>query len=456
MFTQQYRLHFVAPTTGPHIYEFVESLTMIPITHLTLASLTPENFDVTIMDETIEPVEPEQCELVAISVMYFTATKAYELAKWYRKRNIPVIMGGGHATLCPEEVRPHCDCLIIGEVDDTWADILADFEKGELKAEYRETHKPELAGLPPLPFHLINRKKYEIKNIVQTGRGCSYGCDFCAIGPLNGKTRRHKPVEEVVKEIQHSIKGTFGIERRMLFFTDDNIVNDPVYAKELFKAIAPLKITWGSQCALSIAYDDELLDLAKKSGCIGLFIGFETANQTGLDGVNKNYNASTYSNYIKKIKKKNIIVLGSFIFGLDQDQPEIFKHTVDFCMENKIDLVNFHILSPTPGTKFFDDLEKEDRLLHHEWKYYQESATYKPKGMTIKQLQDGQIWAYEEYFRPKNIIKRLLWYWYSPLLFIVTLYTNIKFRNKMKAGIAFQQKFLKEYNRDILKIDESE
>lgn len=453
MDNKRYKLHLVAPTTGPHVYEFVECLTMIPMTHLTLASLTPENFDVTIIDETIEAIEPKLCDLVAISVMYFTASKAYELAKWYRERNIPVIMGGGQATLCPEEVRPHCDCLVIGEVDNTWADILADFEKGALKTEYREIEKPELGGLPPLPFHLIDRKKYEIKNIVQTGRGCSFGCDFCAIVPLNGRHKRHKPIEDVVKEIKHSIKDSRGVERRMLFFSDDNIVNDPDYAKALFKAITPLKILWGSQCALSIAYDDELLDLAKKSGCIGLFIGFETANQHGLDGVNKNYDAEKYSHYINKIKKRNIIVLGSFLFGLDQDQPDVFAKTVQFCLDNRIDLVNFHIISPTPGTKFFDDLKEKGRLLHYDYKYYQENVSYKPEGMTIRQLQEGQIWAYQEFFRPSNMFKRILSHWRSPLTFIAIAYCTFKFRKRMKAGLAFQEEFLQFYNRDILKLE---
>jgi radical SAM superfamily enzyme YgiQ (UPF0313 family) len=453
MAEKRYTLHLLAPTTGPHVYEFVESLTMIPITHLTLASLTPDHYEITIFDETIAPIEPQSCDLVAISVMYFTAAKAYQLADWYRQRNIPVIMGGGHATLCPDEVRPHCDCLVIGEVDDTWGNILHDFESGRLQKEYREIKKPDLAGLPPLPLGLVDRSKYEIKNIVQTGRGCSFGCDFCAIGPLNGRQRRHKPVADVIREIQLCTEGTRGIERRILFFTDDNIVNDPVYAKELFKAITPLKIWWGSQCALSIAYDDELLDLAKKSGCIGLFIGFETANQSGLDGVNKNYNAASYSRYIKKIKDKDIFILGSFIFGLDQDQPDIFANTVKFCMDNQIDHVNFHIISPTPGTPFFDTLQRQGRLIHQDWTYYQENATYKPLGMTIEELQEGQIWAYEEFFRTTNIFKRVLHYWRTPILFGLSLYTSLHFRKKMRAGIRYQRTFLKWYNREILKLD---
>lgn len=452
MSKRHYNLHLLAPTTGPHIYEFVESLTMIPITHLTLASLTPAHYTITIQDETIDPIIPVKCDLVAISVMYYTAEKAYQLAQWYRNRDIPVIMGGGHATLCPEKVRPHCDCLVIGEVDDTWADILEDFENGRLQLEYKETHKPDLAGLPPLPFDLIDRKRYEIKNIVQTGRGCSFGCDFCAIGPLNGRKRRQKPVDEVVSEIKHSVAGTKGLERRILFFTDDNIVNDPVYAKELFRAITPLKIWWSSQCALSIAYDDELLDLAKKSGCMGLFIGFETANQSALDSVGKNYDASSYEKYIKKIRDNDIIILGSFLFGLDQDTPETIDNTVKFCMDNGIDLVNFHIVSPTPGTPYFEALKKQGRLIHENYSYYQENATYKPKGMTIQELQQGQIRAYETFFSPANIARRLLKYWNSPVLLGLSIYITFTYRRKMKEGIEYQRQFMREYNRDILKI----
>lgn len=241
----------------------------------------------------------------------------------------------------------------------------------------------------------------------------------------------------------------------MLFFTDDNIVNDPGYAKALFKAITPLKIWWGSQCALSIAYDEELLDLAKKSGCIGLFIGFETSDQTALDKVHKKYNAASFSQHINKIKEKGILILGSFLFGLDQDTVDVFDSTLKFCINNGIDLVNFHIVSPTPGTPFFDQIKEEGRLLHENWTYYQENATYNPKNMTIKQLQQGQIKAYEEFFRPKNILKRLLSYWNKPILLGLTLYTNINFIRKMKFGIRYQQEFLKHYNRDVLMIPPS-
>lgn len=443
---KQYSLQLVAPTTEPHVYEYIESVTIIPVTLLTLAALTPDRYDITIIDETVDPLTPRPCDIVAISVMYFTAEKAYRFADWYRARGIPVVMGGGHATLCPDEVREHCDALVVGEAEETWPELLSDFEKGCLKKEYREREKPDLAGLPPMPFHLIDKSRYDVKNIVQTSRGCSFGCDFCAIPPLNGRVSRHRPIPEVIEEIKQSLATSKGFADRTLLFSDDNIVNDPAYAKELFRALIPLNILWGSQCSLSIAYDDELLDLAARSGCQGLFIGFETTDQQALTGVHKRYDAASFAGHIRKIKSNGIIILGSFLFGLDEDSPDVFRKTVEFCMDNNIDLVNFHIVSPTPGTPFFERLDSEQRLLHHDWKYYQENVTYRPKGMSIRQLQDGQIWAYREYFRPRNIIRRVTHHWRSPFRFLAVVCTNLRFMRKMKQGIDHQIEFLKDYN----------
>lgn len=445
-------LHLIAPTTGPHVYEYIESVTIAPITLLTLAALVPDYYDITIMDENVDELVPGPCDLAAISVICYTAAKAYKLAEWYRRENIPVIMGGGHATLCPDEVREHCDCIVIGEADDLWPEILADFESGELKPEYREREKPDLSRLPPPRYDLIDKTRYNVQNIVQTSRGCSFGCDFCAIPPLNGRRSRHKRIEQVIDEIKESLKSSRGPGRRTLFFSDDNIVNDVNYAKELFRALIPLKILWGSQCSLSIAYDEELLALARKSGCNGLFIGFETANQRGLDEVHKRYDAAKYSHYIERIRGEGITILGSFLFGLDHDTASTFKDTVDFCMANGIDFVNFHIVSPTPGIPFFDRLKAENRLLHYDWRHYQENATFKPRRMSMRELQDGQIWAYRDYFRPLNIMRRVFRYWNSPLRFLAVLGGNLRFRRKMLKGVAHQTEFLKYYNTEVLGI----
>jgi radical SAM superfamily enzyme YgiQ (UPF0313 family) len=384
--------------------------------------------------------------------MYFTAEKAYAVADWYRQRNIPVIMGGCHATLCPDEVAQHCDAVVIGEADDIWRDVLADFENKRLQPIYRPTVKPDLARLPPPRWDLIDKTKYDLQNLVQAGRGCSFGCDFCAIPLLNGRKSRHKAVAQVVAEIRASIETSRGLTKRVVFFSDDNIVNNPSYAKELFRALIPLGITWSSQCALSIAYDDELLDLAQASGCRGLFIGFETLQQNALNGVHKRYEASQYPHYIRKIRERGISVLGSFLFGLDIDTADVFKETVAFCMANTIDFVNFHLVSPTPGTPFFQRLEAEQRLLHRRWAYYQENVAYRPKAMSIRELQDGQIQAYEEYFSYRNIWRRAVRNGLPLRHRVINLALTIRFRRKLFAGIRFQREFLTYYNREVLGI----
>jgi radical SAM superfamily enzyme YgiQ (UPF0313 family) len=447
-----YRLHLIAPTTDAHVYEFVECFTMPPISLLTLAALTPDHYDIRVMDETVERLVPGPCDLAAISVMYFTAEKAYAVADWYRQRNIPVIMGGCHATLCPDEVLQHCDAVVIGEADDVWRDILADFENKRLQPIYRPSVKPDLARLPPPRWDLIDKTKYDLQNLVQAGRGCSFGCDFCAIPLLNGRKSRHKAVAQVVAEISASIDTSRGLTKRVVFFSDDNIVNNPGYAKELFRALVPLGITWSSQCALSIAYDDELLDLAQASGCRGLFIGFETLQQNALNGVHKRYDASQYSQYIRKIKDRGISILGSFLFGLDTDTADAFKDTVAFCMTNNIDFVNFHLVSPTPGTPFFQRLEAEQRLLHRRWAYYQENVAYRPKAMSIRDLQDGQIQAYEEYLSYRNIFRRVVRRDLPLGQRVINLALNARFRRKLFAGIRFQREFLTYYNRQVLGI----
>ncbi len=447
---KRYRLHLVAPSTGPHVYEYVESVRMIPVTQLTLASLTPGHYDIKILDGTLGEIVPEPCDLAAISVIYFTSRQAYDLASWYRSRGIPVIMGGPHATLCPDEVRRHCDAVVIGEADEIWGEILADFERGRLAAEYRERGKPDLAKLPPIRHDWIDKRRYDLRTLVQTGRGCSFGCDFCAIPLLNGKRSRHKTVPQVVTEIEESLRTAGGRWHRLVLFSDDNIANDPAYAKELFRALIPLKIWWASQCSLSIAYDDELLDLAWRSGCRGLFIGFETPSQRALDEVHKGYDAARYAEYIRKIKERGIFILGSFIFGMDNQTRDAFRETVDFCQANGIDFVNFHIVSPAPGTPFFAKLKDEGRLLHEQWHYCQENVNFRPAGMSIRDLQEGQIWAYEEFFRPANILRRVARYRRSPIHLAIILIENLRFRKKMRSGVRFQRKFLEFYNRDIL------
>ena len=437
-----YKLHLIMPATGPHVYEYVESVTMPPLTLLTLASLTPPNYDIRILDEAIEPVRPGPCDLAAISLIYFTAARAYRLADWYRSRNIPVVMGGPHATLCPGEVAGHCDALAIGEADELWPAILRDFEQGRMSRVYRAESPPDLTRLPPLRYDLIDKTRYDIQNLVQTGRGCPVGCDFCAIPALSGRAARHKTVPQVIREIEDSMRLARGFWRRLVVFSDDNLVSDQRFARELFEALIPLRIWWASQCSIAIALNDALLDLAVKSGCRGLFIGFETPNQAALDGVHKAYSAARFGEAISKLRARGVFLLGSFLFGLDGDTRDSFRDTVEFSLKNRLDFVNYHIVSPAPGTPFFRKLESEGRLLHRRWEHYQENAVFRPSGMTADELQQGQIWAYREFFRAGNIIRRALAYWPSGFRMLLVFFESLRVRRKIFSGIRSKERFL--------------
>ncbi len=449
---KNYNLQLIMPTHDEHVYEFVENYTAIPLTLLSLAALTPENYNIKIIDESVEKIKPSTCDLVAISVILFTAEKSYRIADWYRKRGIPVIMGGVHPTTCPKEVIKHCDAIVMGEAEEIWSEVLKDFENNKLKKIYKEKRKPSLANTPIPRYDLVDKSKYNLKNLIQTSRGCAFGCDFCMPTVFNGKMSRHKPVEKVIDEIKESLRNSKNIWKRLIMFTDDNIVNDFQYAKDLFKALMPLNIRWGSQCSISIAYDNELLELAYKSGCRVLFIGFETPNQKSLKEIKKDYNVKKFDYYIKKIKRKGILILGSFVFGFDNDNKDVFRKTMNFCMKNNIDFVNFHILGPTPGTPLFNKMEKEGRIIHKKWKYYQENPVFKPKNMSIKELEYGQIWCYEKYFKISNILKRTLKYITRPKWMIFVLIANISFKRKISSGIKHQKKFIKYYNKEILRI----
>lgn len=438
------------PATGPHVYEYVESVTMPPLTLLTLASLTPANYVVRIFDESIGPISPEPCDLAAISLIYFTAAKAYKLAEWYRSRNIPVVMGGPHATLYPDEVATHCDTIVIGEADELWPVILSDFEQGRMARVYKAESPPDLTRLPPLRYDAIDKTRYDIQNLIQTGRGCSFGCDFCAIPVLNGRTSRHKTVPQVIREIEDSLRLAGGLWKRLVLFSDDNLVNDPRFARELFEALIPLRIWWASQCSITIAQNDSLLDMAVRSGCRGLFIGFETPNQAALDGVHKAYSVESFERAIGKLRARGIFLLGSFLFGLDGDTSASFRAAVDFSIQNRLDFVNYHIVSPAPGTPFFRKLEASGRLLHRHWEYYQENAVFHPSGMSIQELQQGQIWAYQEFFSVRNILKRSFAYWPSVFRMLLIFFESIRFRRKMFSGIRHQERFLPRYNRDVM------
>jgi radical SAM superfamily enzyme YgiQ (UPF0313 family) len=433
------KILFIAPLyKASHIIEFIENFKGIPLTQLRLASLTPNEFEVQIIDENVgDKLKFEDIDLVCISFLMYFRKRAYEIADIYRNKGIQVIMGGIHTSLFPEEALKHADSVVVGEVDDEWGNILKDFKDGKLKKEYVISKKPEISKLPLMDRSLVNSSKYDLSGLVITGRGCPTGCDFCTTSMHHGKIPRSQDIETIVQEIRNIKKNSKRFMDKIVIFMDDNIVRNVTYAKELFKAITPLKIKWVSQSSINIAKDDELLDLAYKSGCRMLFIGFESINQNSLNDIHKHFKADEYKELIAKLKNKGIFILGSFVFGFDYDNKSVFRETLRFIEGNYIDFINSHILIPNPKTALYNRLDKEGRLLTKQWELYQENVVFKPKNMSIEELKRGHVYVYKKFYSLQAILTRVFRSLFKHKL-ATTFYlliVNLTFWGKMKKCI---------------------
>ncbi len=368
-----------------------------------LAALSPPDVQIRIFDENVDELirEPGP-DLVGISLMTPLAPRGYEIADDYRRRGIPVVLGGIHATMMPEEAARHADAVVIGEAEDLWAVILRDARNNKLEPVYRSERLPSLQALPIPRRELLHRKAYFFINTLQTTRGCPFDCEFCSVTQFFGNTYRMRPVEEIEREIR-------SLEGRFVFFVDDNIVGDRKYAAELFRRLIPYRLKWASQSAVTLAKDPPLLDLARTSGCMGLFIGFESLSQETLKDMGKSFNVvQTYRERIQRIHDYGIGIQGSFIFGNDSDTPEIFDDVVRFTEETRLDAALFSILTPFPGTRLYRKMSDEGRIITHDWtRYDMNHVVFSPNGMTPRQLQDGFDRAYQRLYSWSSIAGRL-------------------------------------------------
>jgi radical SAM superfamily enzyme YgiQ (UPF0313 family) len=341
---------------------------------------------------------------------------AYGIADGFRKKGVKVVMGGVHVSALPEEALRHADSVVVGEAELVWGELLEDFKRGMLKTIYRAKRLADLHGMPNPRRDLLNRHMYvSCFNTIQASRGCPFDCEFCAVTAFFGKSFRTRPVEEVITEIK-------GFDTRDFFFLDDNIAGKPPYAKELFKALIPLN-------SINIAKNEELLSLYAKSGGKYAFIGFESLSEKNLAEMNKSWNSPEgYRESIKRIHKAGINILGSFVFGLDDDGPSVFKNTLDFIMETSIDAAQFHILTPLPGTRLYKNFESEGRITDRDWaKYHTGEVVFKPRGMTAEELQRGYWWIYHENYTIGNIMKRVF---RSPRGMVYRMAMNMSYRKK--------------------------
>nr|NQU89832.1 B12-binding domain-containing radical SAM protein [Bacteroidota bacterium] len=387
-----------------------------------LEGLTPTEHEVKIIEEETDNVDLEEaCDLVAISCLTANAPRAYELCREFKKRGRTIVLGGVHATILPDEALQYADCVVVGEAEGVWETLLEDFQNNNLKIKYHNP-TPDLGKYIPKDFSkMVKRRLYSLIPIMTT-KGCPYNCDFCCVTNLFGKKMRHVPVENVVRDIKESGAKNF-------MFLDDNIIGHPAYAKELFRALKPLKINWVGQASVSLLVnDDELIQLAADSGCKVLFFGIESVSEEQLKSMRKSIKEIKHlESAFKKIKKMGILIHASMVFGFDNDTAETFHETVAFLKKNKVSTVSFNVLTPYPGTKTYEDLKHEGRLITTDWRYYDHNTVvFKPKNMTPYELQAGKVKARKEFYRISSVLTRVSGNLYSPIIYFATNFGHMK------------------------------
>jgi radical SAM superfamily enzyme YgiQ (UPF0313 family) len=367
---------------------------------LSVAADTPAGVDVRLVDEQVQDVPlDEDFDLVGITCMTAAAPRAYELAARFRTRGIPVVLGGTHPTLMPEEALAHADAVCVGDAEGIWPRIVEDAWAGRLAGIYRG-QPADLAALPRPRRELLRRRHYGTLQAVQATRGCPHRCAFCSVSAFHQGTLRCRPVARVVEEVA-------AMPGRFFMFVDDNLVADRDWARELFTALRPLRKLWISQATLDIADDPELVRLAAAAGCIGLFVGIETFSEANLAAVAKSFNkVDAYRRKIRVLHRHGIGVEAGLVFGFDRDDPGVFRRTLRLLDELEIDMAQVSILTPLPGTPFH--AAQADRITDRDWSHYDfHHVVFAPRRMSAAQLQAGHDWVTREFYRPWRIARRL-------------------------------------------------
>ncbi len=371
-----------------------------------LASLTPPEDEVIYTDDVVHPFDLERdvkdVDLVGISVDSKTARRSYDIADAYRRRGVRVVMGGIHATACPDEVLQHADSVVLSEAEDLWPHVLSDFKAKKLQPIYKGP-LPDLGGRPPPRRDIFRSKKYIPFQVVQTMRGCPYPCEFCSVSTQNGVTMRFRPADEVVSELRSLGK--------MILFADDNVMIHRAYSKELFTKMIPLRKHWIGQCSLAAVKRLENIQLMAESGCKALFIGFESIDEETVKFTGKRQNKpSQYKEVMDMLHAHGISTWGSFVFGFDTDDPEVFDRTAEFGVDMKLTMALYAILTPYPGTSLYTRLRNERRLTDERWWLRRDhdagSPYFLPKRMSREQLREGWVRAWTKFYSWPNILKR--------------------------------------------------
>ncbi|MGB2877439.1 MAG: radical SAM protein, partial [Dehalococcoidales bacterium] len=404
-----------------------------------LAGLTPPEWDISIVDENRgAPDYPSmpRPDLVGITAFTSQANRAYEVAAQFRNMGVPVVMGGIHATMCLEEVMERADSVVTGEAEGIWPQVLEDARHGCLKHVY-DGGLAEMNDVP-LARHDLLASGYAF-GAIQTTRGCPLNCSFCSVTAFNGAKYRQRPISDVVREFQ-SIR-----EKRVLVVDDNLIGTRPEHiarAKDMFRAMAQanLRKEWVAQATINFADDEELLVLAAKAGCRGVFIGFESPTPEGLREVGKKFNLVKGRDFrasVRRIQRHNILVVGSFIIGLDIDEAGIGKRMAEVARQYGVDNLNVLFLTPLPGTRLWDKMKSEDRLaldtFPEDWKYY--TLTFpvaRYKHLSLDSVIEEMISCDRGFYSMPRILQRVwsnLWHHRQPL---ISLVGNLSYRSNLR------------------------
>lgn len=400
---------FLSYDEGSDVSKALYLLALSPALPL-IAALTPEPFDeIKIMDGNKEEVDfDEPFDLIGISMMTPQATEGYRIADAFRRRGVFVVLGGVHPTLLPLEAKEHADTVITGEAERTWPQFIEDFLRGRPRSLYAEKEVVNLQTSPIPRYDLLKPEHYN-HVYIQTTRGCPYDCDYCSVSVVYGRRYRHKSVEQIVEEVTLA-KSVWGDRSPIVFFADDNMFVNRPHAKNLLRALIPLRIKWVTQVDITVGDDEELLDLIYESGGIYLLIGFESITESGIASLSawKSRRLEEYPRHIEKIQSHGIGILGTFIVGTDSDDASVFEKVVCFSVENHLDRIHISILTPFPGTRIWERMEREHRLLDKTWSNYNLwGINFMPRLMGPKELQLGQLRALKRFYSPEIQIEKV-------------------------------------------------
>ena len=402
---------------------FRRSLRYAPLTLTTLAALVPSELDaeVEIVDEGIQDVDAERpADFVGLTVITGTAPRAYELAARFRARGIPVVLGGPHVTLVPDDAAPHADAIVVGYAEESWPQLLRDAAAGRLRPRYDQQPNLSLANMPFARRDLLPRSRFLTTDVFEATRGCVHNCDFCVVPSAWGRTPYQKPVEDVVADIRQ--KGS-----RKLIFVDLNLIADPAYAARLFEALIPLRVQWYGLATTLLGEDAPLLALAARSGCRGLLMGLESMSVKNLRQSGKGFNTpADYARLVDRLHQHRIALQGCFVFGLDHDTRSVFLETARFAVEARIDLPRFAVVTPFPGTALYRRLDAQGRILTRNWELYDgQHVVFQPALMSVEELQRGIETAWRHAYSARSAWRRVR---ASPSPWPVRIGANLAYR----------------------------